>query len=112
MRRGFCRRTCIGAWVPLCLALHASAEQAPPAPGQPACIQERELMTPAEVADHREKMRSLQSDGERAAFRRANHEEMAKRAAARGTVLCDERVVGPTPGEVAPSPTRPPASSN
>jgi hypothetical protein len=60
-------------------------------------------MTPAEIAEHREKMRSLQSDAERAAFRRANHEEMKKRAAERRTVLCDEQ--GIHPGGNAPSPT-------
>ena len=62
-------------------------------------------MTPAEVAEHREKMRSLQSDAERAAFRRANHDEMMKRAAERGTVLCDDGGVGPTIGSGVPSPT-------
>jgi hypothetical protein len=66
-------------------------------------------MTPAEIAEHREKMRSLPNDEERAAFRRANHEEMEKRAAARGTVLCDEGAGGllqvRTPPE-APAPSK------
>jgi hypothetical protein len=104
MRRRLWYRARIGAWVPLCIALQAAAEQAPPTPAQPSCVQGRDLMTPAEVAEHREKMRSLQSDAERAAFRRANHEEMQKRAAARGTVLCDERGVGPPTGSGVPSP--------
>ncbi|HME71234.1 MAG TPA: hypothetical protein VKM54_15390 [Myxococcota bacterium] len=104
MGRGLWHRARIGAWVSLCIALQAAAEQAPPAPAPPSCLQGRDLMTPAEVAEHREKMRSLQSDAERAAFRRANHEEMKKRAAERGTVLCDERGVGPTTGSGVPSP--------
>ena len=104
MRRRFWYGARIGAWASLCIVLHAAAEQAPPTPAQPSCVQGRDLMTPAEVAEHREKMRSLQSDAERAAYRRANHEEMMKRAAARGTVLCDERGAGPTTGSGVPSP--------
>lgn len=104
MRRRLFHRARIGVWVPLCLALPAAAEQTPPTPAQPACVHGRDLMTPAEVAEHRAKMGSLQSDAERAAFRRANHEEMKKRAAAKGSVLCDERMVGPTTGGGAPSP--------
>lgn len=105
MTRRFWYRARIGAWFPLCIALQAAAEQAPPTPAQPSCVQGRDLMTPAEVAEHRERMRSLQSDAERAAFRRANHEEMMKRAAARGSVLCDERGIGPTPSSGVPAPT-------
>ncbi|HBZ69785.1 MAG TPA: hypothetical protein DEP35_08660 [Deltaproteobacteria bacterium] len=89
--------------VPLCLALQATADQAAPTPAPPSCVQERDLLTPAEVAEHRAKMASLQTDAERAAFRRENHEEMRRRAAARGTVLCDERSGGPKTGTASPS---------
>jgi len=102
----------IGAWASLCLALQAAAEEAPPTPVQPSCVRERDLMTPAEVTQHRAMMGSLQSDAERAAFRRGNHEEMKKRAATKGTVLCDEQTVGPAAGG-APSPAHetPPPSN-
>ena len=100
------RRARIGGWVPLCLALQSAAQEAPPTPAQPSCVHGRDLMTPTEVAEHRAKMASLQSDAERVAFRRVNHEEMKKRAAAKGTVLCDERMVGPTTGGGAPSPAK------
>ena len=90
----------------LCVVLCATAQQTPSAPATPSCVQARDLMTPAEVAEHREKMRSLQSDAERADFRRANHEEMKKRAAARGTTLCDEG--GVAPGIAVPSPPNEP----
>jgi len=109
MGRGFGCAIRIGAWVSFCLALSAAAEQAP-TPETPSCVRGRDLMTPAEVMEHRAKMQSLQSDEERAAFRRANHEEMKKRAAARGTVLCDERMVGPTTDSTAPAGKVPPPS--
>ena len=92
-----------------CVVLRAAAQQAPPAPASPSCVQARDLMTPAEVAEHREKMRSLQSDTERAEFRRANHEEMKNRAAARGTTLCDEAGVAPGSGVPSPPNEPPPA---
>jgi hypothetical protein len=85
----------IGVCLLFSMVLRAAADQTPPAPPSPSCVQARDLMTPAEVAEHREKMRSLQSDAERAEFRRVNHEEMKKRAAARGTTLCDEGGVAP-----------------
>lgn len=105
----------IGACVPLCLALQAAAEQVAPPPAQPSCVRERDLMTPTEVAEHRAMMASMQSDAERAAFRRANHEEMKKRAATKGTVLCDDQAVGsttggtpstPSPAHEAPAPSK------
>jgi len=99
----------MSASLSLCLALSAAAEQAP-TPEAPSCVRARDLMTPAEVTEHRQKMQSLQSDEERAAFRRANHEEMKKRAAARGTVLCDERMVGPSTESAAPAGKVPPPS--
>lgn len=106
MRRRLFRRAGIGGWVPFCLALQAAAQEAPPPSAHPSCVQKRDLMTPTEVSEHRAKMASLQSDAERAAFRRANHEEMKKRAAAKGTVLCDERVVEPTTGGGAHTPAK------
>jgi hypothetical protein len=93
-----------------CAASRAAAQQTPPAPPSPSCLQARDLMTPAEVAEHREKMRSLQSDAERADFRRANHEEMKRRAAARGATLCDE--AGVAPGSAVPSPAQQPPPAN
>lgn len=48
-----------------------------------------QLMTSAERSAYRKKMRSLKTNQEREAFRTQHHEEMQKRAAARGVTLPD-----------------------
>ena len=48
-----------------------------------------QLMTPAERAEYRERMRAAQSFEEREKIRAEHHEEMQKRAEARGITLPD-----------------------
>ncbi|MEN8175258.1 MAG: hypothetical protein ABFS23_05815 [Pseudomonadota bacterium] len=61
---------------------------APPQPPAPAGSG-RELMSPEEFAEHREKMRTLGPE-ERAAYRAEQHEEMRKRAEVQGISIPDE----------------------
>ncbi len=56
-----------------------------PAAEKPVCG--RDLMTPDELAAHREKMRSFATQEERAAYRAAHHAKMMERAKERGVEL-------------------------
>jgi hypothetical protein len=65
------------------VALPSSAET--PAADKPVCG--RDLMTPEELAAHREKMRSFATREERAAYRAEHHAKMVERAKQRGVEL-------------------------
>ena len=49
-----------------------------------------QLMTPEELAEHRQKTRSFESDEAREAYRREHHKAMQVRAAEQGVTLPDE----------------------
>jgi len=49
-----------------------------------------QLMTPEEMAEHRAKMRSLQTNEEREAYRLEHHQMMQERAREQGVTLPDE----------------------
>ena len=49
----------------------------------------REPMTPEELAEHRRRMRSLETEEEREAYRQEHHERMEKRARERGVNIPD-----------------------
>lgn len=61
-----------------------------PALAQDEPIYGQQLMTEQERAEHREKMRSLQTEEEREQYRREHHEKMQERAKERGVTLPDE----------------------
>ena len=50
----------------------------------------RELMTEQERAEHRERLRSMETEAEREAYRKEQHERMQERAREQGEVLPDE----------------------
>jgi len=88
----------------------ADADQTAPAgASEPVCG--RELMTPAEAAEHRAKMWSAKTSAEREAYRAQHHAEMMARAKGRGVTLnpggCPRGgMMGP--GGPPPAPPAPP----
>jgi hypothetical protein len=62
-----------------------SDKTAPASPPEPVCG--RELMTPEEAAEHREKAWSAKTPEERDAYRAQHHAEMMTRAKERGVTL-------------------------
>lgn len=67
----------------------------------------RELMTQQEMAEHRARMRSLNTAQEREAYRQEHHRKMQERAREQGKVLPDEpagrgRGMGPGGGSNRP----------
>jgi hypothetical protein len=67
----------------------ALAEQPaqPPAPALDKPVCGRDLMTPEELAAHREKLRGFETQEERAAYRAEHHAKMLARAKERGVEL-------------------------
>lgn len=61
-----------------------------------------QLMTEQEREEHRNKMRTLQTEKEREAYRQEHHERMEKRAKERGVTLPSE----PAPRGTGPGPVR------
>ena len=86
------------------LALPALAEA--PAGEKPVCG--RDLMTPEEVAAHKEKMRGFATQEERAAYKAQHRAKMLERAKQRGVELpaegCGKAQAAATPGGAAPAP--------
>jgi hypothetical protein len=82
------RRTLIGGLAGAAAAL--ALGMAMPALAEDEVIYGRELMTEQERAEHRAKMRSLETEQEREAFRMEHHKLMQERAKARGVTLPDE----------------------
>lgn len=87
------------------------AEEKSPAPGQNQIQQQspvrgRDLMTPDELAQHREKMRSFKTEKERRAYREEHHKKMQERAKQKGLTLPDKPRQGYGGGQsgVAPNP--------
>lgn len=67
----------------------------------------RELMTADELAEHRRRMRSLNTEQEREAYRQEHHKIMQERARERGVKIPDEpgprgRGMGPGNGGMGP----------
>ena len=60
----------------------------------------RELMTSEELAEHRRRMRSLETEQEREAYRQEHHERMEERARERNVKIPDEP--GPRGGGMGP----------
>lgn len=58
----------------------------------------RELMTQQELQQHRETMRNLNTDAERAQYRQLHHERMMERARERGVELRNGKGQGPGQG--------------
>lgn len=58
----------------------------------------RELMTQQELQQHRETMRNLNTDAERAQYRQLHHERMMERARERGVELRNGMGQGPGQG--------------
>ncbi|QXP83904.1 hypothetical protein [Methylococcus sp. Mc7] len=58
-------------------------------------VRGRDLMSPEERAQHREKMRSLKTEEERKAFREEQHKKMQERAKEKGLTLPDQPGQGP-----------------
>lgn len=76
-----------------------------PAQAEGDFVYGRELMTPQEMAEHRTRMRSLNTEQEREAYRQEHHRKMQERAREQGKVLPDEpgpRGRGQRPGGMGP----------
>jgi hypothetical protein len=73
------------ALAPLAAWAEEPAKPEAPAAEKPVCG--RDLMTPEELAAHRQKMRSFQTQEERAAYRAEHHAKMMARAKERGVEL-------------------------
>jgi hypothetical protein len=53
-------------------------------------VRGRDLMSPEELAQHRQKMRSFKTEEERNAYRQEHHKAMQERAKEKGLVLPDQ----------------------
>jgi hypothetical protein len=73
------------ALAPALVRAEDSDKTAPAGTSEPVCG--RELMTPAEAAEHRAKMWSAKTPEERDAYRAQHHAEMMARAKERGVTL-------------------------
>ena len=76
-----------------------AATEGQPAPGTaaPQCVRPRDLMSAEELQAHRDKMRSLTTTEEKAAYRKETRAMLEARAAKRGLPLCG-RAGGRGPG--------------
>lgn len=61
-----------------------------PAQAEDEFVYGRELMTEQEMAEHRARMRSFNTEQEREMYRLEHHQKMQERARAQGKVLPDE----------------------
>lgn len=86
----------------LALAASGAGAEEPAAPESEKPVCGRDLMTQAELDEHRRKLRSFATREERAAYRAAHHAKMAERAKERGVELrpegCPKRGMGMGPG--------------
>lgn len=73
----------------------AAGQTPTPQQGQ---IRGRDLMSPAERAEHRQKMRSMDTEEERKAYREEQHKKMQERAKEQGLTLPEQPGAGPGPG--------------
>jgi len=64
------------------------------APQQPQ-VRGRDLMAPAERAEHRKRMRSMKTEEERRAYQQQHHEKMQQRAKEQGLTLPDQPLQSP-----------------
>lgn len=89
----------------VCAAVASSGATAEenPATGQGQMRQQgqvrgRDLMSPDELAQHREKMRSMKTEEERRAYQAEQHRKMQERAKEKGLTLPDQPGQGPGMG--------------
>ncbi len=61
-------------------------------------VRGRDLMSPEERAQHREKMRSMKTEDERKAYQEEQHRKMQERAKEQGLTLPDQPGQGPGRG--------------